>query len=409
MRPAVVVLVVIGLSRFGSGEWVPIGPAGGHIQAIAIDPQDPGVLHAAYYTYPGRPEAYISTDAGAHWRPTGGSFIYSDVFAMIVDPHRPDNVYASCEGYKFWHTTDRGQTWTDIDVPAHITEVAADPFDEGILYAAGVVPAGKPVAMLSTDFCETWTVTVLDSMRGRGASCRADPLDLGTVYIGCDSGRLYRTIDGGSHWHRRDSGLPGDDIVLSIAVNRSNNAILLAGMIRGMYRSTDRGESWRFVPGPLKTEDLHFAQDDPGVAYALGYDSCEIVYLSTDTGATWIAQPHDTAMFRAKYLAVDPGNNRIAYMNAYRGVLKTTDRGAHWFYVNNGLSFAHAYTVAVNPRVQRNILVGANDHRLFQSMTLGDSWSLCNSFWCRENGMVGEMAWSPAPGGDLLYTLEGQG
>jgi photosystem II stability/assembly factor-like uncharacterized protein len=409
MRPVVVALAVVALWGSGSGEWVSIGPTGGHIQAIAVDPQDPQVLHAAYYTYPAQPEAYVSTDAGACWRPTGGTFVYSDVFGMIVDPHRADNVYACCGGYKFWRTTDRGQTWTDIDVPAHVSEVAADPFDEGILHAAGVIPTGEPVAMLSTDFGETWTLTVLESMPGRGASCRADPRDLGTVYVGCDSGRLYRTADRGSNWRRRDSGLPADDVVLSIAVNPANNAILLAGMIRGMYRSTDRGASWDLVPGPLKVEDLHFAQDDPGVAYALGRDSCEIVYVSTDSGASWTAQPHDTAMFRAKYLAVDPGDNLVAYMNAYRGVLKTTDRGAHWFFVNNGLYFAHAYTVAVNPRVQRNILVGANDHRLFQSVTCGDSWRLCNSFWCRENGMVGEMAWSPAPGGDILFSLEGQG
>ncbi len=93
---------------------------------------------------------------------------------------------------------------------------------------------------------------------------------------------------GGGGWTELWAGLPADPEVRSIALPPSNPDLVFAATHEGVYRSSDRGDSWERmgVPGkPGAAWSLMFHPKNPGVMFA-GFESAE-VYRSGDGGDTW--------------------------------------------------------------------------------------------------------------------------
>src|ERR671936_2683254 len=110
------------------------------------------------------------------------------------------------------------------------------------LYAA----TGDGIARLD-EAGESWTVEL--SLPGGGAQCLAvDPADPDTVYAGLREGGVRRTTDGGRSWI--NCGLP-EPGVFSLAVSTVGGAIYAGTEPSRLFRSDDRGESWRELEGLL--------------------------------------------------------------------------------------------------------------------------------------------------------------
>jgi hypothetical protein len=117
---------------------------------------------------------------------------------------------------------------------------------------------------------KAWTVEL--ALSGSGAQCLAvDSADPDTVYAGLREAGVRRTVDGGRSWV--DCGLsePG---VFSIAVSAADGAVYAGTEPSRLFRSDDRGESWReleallelpsrpswsFPPRPWTSHALHRA------------------------------------------------------------------------------------------------------------------------------------------------------
>ena len=88
------------------------------------------------------------------------------------------------------------------------------------------------------------------SLDGTGAQClAADPSERDTVYVGLREGGVRRTTDGGRSWS--DCGLP-EPAVFSVAVSAVDGAIYAGTEPSALYRSDDRGETWRELAGLLE-------------------------------------------------------------------------------------------------------------------------------------------------------------
>src|SRR5919204_6453118 len=111
------------------------------------------------------------------------------------------------------------------------------------LYAA----TGDGIARLDeTD--GAWTVT--SSVAESGAYCLAvDPTDPDTVYAGLRDGGVRRTIDGGGSWD--DCGVP-EPHVFSVAVSAVDGAVYAGTEPSRVFRSDDRGRSWRALDALLE-------------------------------------------------------------------------------------------------------------------------------------------------------------
>jgi len=117
-------------------EWVGIGPDGGYIQALAIDPQNPKILYA------GTPGGlFKSTDEAATWRLSSSGLPHvsnagyyapgSTVTSLAIDPQTPSTIYAGVRGISIdgcsgqcnipvsggvFKSTDSGATWNAVNV-----------------------------------------------------------------------------------------------------------------------------------------------------------------------------------------------------------------------------------------------------------------------------------------------------
>jgi hypothetical protein len=224
---------------------------------------------------------------------------------VAADPSAVDTVYAATANGGVWKSTDAGLTWAST-WPDHQTQamgglaVASD----GTIYAgtgeptpAGgyVVSAGSGVYR-SEDSGATWTHLGLE---GSGAIGRivVDPSDPNRVFVasaghllfpGGERG-LYRTSDGGETWELVLTGETGTTGAIDVAVDPLDPERVLAatwdrdvlerrltGPGSGLHLSTDGGDTWEEVtlpgnvePGRVGRIGVAFAASNPGRAYAI--------------------------------------------------------------------------------------------------------------------------------------------
>ena len=127
-------------------------------------------------------------------------------------------------------------------------------------------------------------------------------------HVGWGDG-VYRSRNGGETWE--NVGLRDSQHIGKILVDpRDSRVVLVAaegslwapGGVRGVYRSTDGGDSWTLVLGideNTGVTDIEFAPGDPDVVYAAAYERRRKIwghlaggpnsgiYKSTDGGENW--------------------------------------------------------------------------------------------------------------------------
>src|SRR5436189_310142 len=157
--------------------------------------------------------------AAALWQPLGPANIGGRVTDLVVDPARPDTVYAGAATGGVWRSTDAGRTFTRA-WPATVTPSIG---------ALAITPAG-------TLFAGT----------GEG--------NPGGGSVTFPGNGVFRSTDGGTTW--TPAGLAGSDRIGRIAVDPTNpnrlfaaaaGSLFVPGGLRGLYRTTDGGATWRLV------------------------------------------------------------------------------------------------------------------------------------------------------------------
>lgn len=79
-------------------------PANRTVNGFAVSPADPKVIYVAM-----RDGLFKSTDAGETWKPVRRGF--QNLAAVIVNPRKPNEVYASTANGVIFRSTDGGMTW----------------------------------------------------------------------------------------------------------------------------------------------------------------------------------------------------------------------------------------------------------------------------------------------------------
>src|SRR5689334_315819 len=98
-------IVGAGSVRAGTNGWTSIGPEGGEILAISVDPHNPGTLYATIFP-DGYHGAFKSVDGGAHWVKSG-----VPNSPLVFDPQDPDTIYAFDIFAGISKSTDGGTSW----------------------------------------------------------------------------------------------------------------------------------------------------------------------------------------------------------------------------------------------------------------------------------------------------------
>ncbi len=187
--------------------------------------------------------------------------------------------------------------------------------------------------------------------------------DANVYYVGAASGGIFKTVDGGAHWQPIFDDQPVSSIG-SLAVALSDPNVVWAGtgetFIRanvsignGIYKSTDAGKTWRHMglaaTGRIGRVIVH--PKDPRVVYAAALGHCygpqqeRGVYRTTDGGETWKRVLFVGENAGASDLVMDPTNPRILFAGFWQmqidtwsrrsggpesGLYVSRDGGDHW-------------------------------------------------------------------------------
>jgi photosystem II stability/assembly factor-like uncharacterized protein len=400
-------LALAALASISHAEWVAIGPDGGIVNALALDPQNPATLYALPYEYPDNPRVFKTVNGGASWTDVGRLPDYG-VNALRVDPHESSYLYG-LDAASVWRSTDGGGSWSSASLPASAMGIATDPLVPGRLFAGGYSYSTYPVAvvLISTNYGQSWSMVTLDPDTGYTYCTTCDPVHAGTVYAGCAYGLVFKSTDGGAHWDSASSGLPATSYVQALAVNPQNPDIVLAAASDGMYRTTDAGGSWARAGEITMAFDVALTPANSALAYCLGYDSAPRLYVSTDSGATWAVQPGNVQQSKGGALITDPSDGDVVYSPGATGVMKTADRGAHWAGVNSGIRVATISTISSSPWDMSNVYLECASNGVFRSTDGGIDWTRCQDFL--SCGAICGIGLAPGGGNDIMYALEGSG
>jgi photosystem II stability/assembly factor-like uncharacterized protein len=216
-----------------------------------------------------------------------------------------------------------------------------------------------------------WSKLDLDGIQV--SALAVDPTVPSTLYAGSRGNGMFRSTNGGASWQSINTGL-GSQFVNAISIDPSNPSIVLAGTGRGalvgepgggVYRTTNRGNSWTGVLVNTFSSSLARTFQNPQVVYSGGVGP---VNRSTDGGVTWtrLTPPPNSPILNTDILglAVSPfdPNLLIAVGNTEGGtgrIFRSTDGGNNWTLVRDGL--APVFNVAFAPPspAGANILVAS--------------------------------------------------
>jgi photosystem II stability/assembly factor-like uncharacterized protein len=158
-----------------------------------------------------------------------------------------------------------------------------------------------------------------------------------TFYFGATGGGIFKTTDGGIHWHPVADGQLKLGSVGAIAVADSDPNIVYAGMgeadLRGnashgdgVYKSTDAGKTWKNV-GLVDTQQIGAVKIDPkdpnivfvaAVGHMAGPNAERGVFRTKDGGKTWKKVLFKSDKAGAIDLSIDPTNSQVIYASIYQ-------------------------------------------------------------------------------------------
>jgi photosystem II stability/assembly factor-like uncharacterized protein len=231
-------------------------------------------------------EYSASTFRGLSVREIGPALTSGRISDFAVNPENPSEYYVAVSSGGVWKTTNGGVTFSPIfdgEGSYSIGVVELDPSNPHTVWVGtGENNAQRSVAYgdgvyKSLDGGRSWDNVGLENSEHVGAIV-VDPRDSDVVYVaaqgplwsaGGDRG-LYKTTDGGETWDRvldidEHTGVtdlvmdPRDpDVLIAAAWQRRRHVwtLISGGPESALYKSTDGGETWRKITRGLPSRDV---------------------------------------------------------------------------------------------------------------------------------------------------------
>lgn len=372
------------------------------IGALALAPSDPTVLWVG--TGEGDPRnsasfgngVYRSTDAGDTWKYLGLEDT-ERIKRIIVDPRNPDAAWVCALGHEWgpndergvFQTTDAGKTWKKVlflDRSTGCSDIALDAQNPRILYAGMYTFLRKP-----------WR---FDSGAGQTAP--------------------YKSIDGGNTWKKIVNGLPKqpmDRIGLATSVSQPNVVYLVTEFKNAgnLFRSDDRGETWRLVNSnpninfrPFYYSDIRVDPKNADRVYSLAGG----LYRSDDAGRTFNTIGGGVHGDHQGFW-IDPNDPTRLLSGSDGGYQVSYDLGATWEIINN-IVLSQYYHVFFDLQQPYNLCGGLQDNgnwcgpsRTPRAGILKDDWftvSGGDGFYAVPNPAEPWLIYSNSQGGNIVIT-----
>lgn len=412
------ILLLVALSaalpaQAGVNWWTPVGPEGGIITSLAVDPETRTLYAAA------SGEVFVSTNGGATWERRNRGLQGSGGVSHVAASSEPVPAVYAATTQDLYRSTDGGDTWVPLGRAGlgwlGAYSLAVDPSDSSRIYV------GTPFdgILRSTDGGATWSTVLDDAACGSVYSLEISAASPSTLYAGCESGRtpFFKSTDGGVTWTAAVSSLPDEGLGIALAVAPGAAGVVYASALVlvdieyewrtyksiddgaawtrlavsgspveagpgglvfvGKHRSTDGGQTWRELPLPVGPASLVLDPGNPALVYA---GLLPGVYQSSDAGATW--SPRNRGLFASQLqiLEMDPQEPTLYAVIRGFGVRKRVAGQTRWRRADAGLPLDAVFksfetpALAIDPVVPSNLYLGWPDG-FAHSSNGGTSWT----------------------------------
>lgn len=325
------------------GDWSVVGPSGGDVRVITIDPKDSNRLYIS--TLDG--QIHTSADGGLTWKLVVNLNRPQMILdQLIVDTRDSKIIYTSGHRHKspggFFKTTDGGATWKEAKELSKesIHSMTQSSLDPNILLVGTINGV-----WVSNNSGDDWKKISSDTMPVNIDSLAVDPNTTDTIYAGT-WWRAYKTTDAGKNWRLIKDGMIDDSDVFAITVDRTNPDHVVASACSGIYESYNKGEKWAKIQGipsqSRRTRDILQHPSRPKTLYAA---TTEGFWMTADGGKTWLMTTQRNLEINS--IAVHPENPDKVFIgtNNY-GVMVSNDGGKSFTPTNQNFSsrFTHSVT-----------------------------------------------------------------
>ncbi len=271
----------------------------------------------------------------------------------------------------------------------HIGKILIDPRNSSTVYVAAEGPlwsaGGERGLYKSIDGGKTWTLSLQIDENTGVTDVEFDPSNPDILYAaayqrrrhtwsllagGPQSG-IYKSEDKGTTWRKITKGLPNADMgKIGLAVTPSNPNLVYATIEsdaanKGFYLSTDKGESWKKQnsytsggTGPHYYQEIEASPTDPDLIYQMDV----FLHVTKDGGKNFDYLGNGREKHSDNHaLWIDPTNGKHLIAGTDGGLYESFDGGEKWRHFPN-LPISQFYKIAVdNATPYFNIVAGAQD------------------------------------------------
>jgi photosystem II stability/assembly factor-like uncharacterized protein len=203
---------------------------------------------------------------------------------------------------------------------------------------------------------------------GDARSFAAVPEHPNHLYLGTTNSWIYESVDGGSSWHRLSKVGTTDDLVVDhIVVNSANPAVVYAAAWAsersggGLWVSHDGGGIWAEA-ADLRGQSIRALVQAPSNPAMLFAGTLEGVFRSSDGGESWtqISPPGSREIHEIESLAIDPADPDVVYAGTWHLPWKTTDGGKNWHNIKRGvIDDSDVFSIIIDPEKPHTVYASA--------------------------------------------------
>jgi photosystem II stability/assembly factor-like uncharacterized protein len=341
-----------------------VGPSrGGRVTTVTGVPSQP----KTFYMGVASGGLFKTTDSGVNWVPiTDGKIPLGSTGCVAVADSDPNVIYLGTgsdgvrsnvsTGRGVYKSIDGGQTWKFLGLynAGQIGAVRIHPTNPDIVWVAAGGDIFKPNdergIFKTTDGGQTWKKVLFVSDSVGAMDIELQPDNPAVVYAwmsrlerkpwtiisGSRDGGFYKSADGGEHFTKITTGLPGEligkaNLAVTAAKPDRVYALIEAKPGGGFYRSDDSGQSWTqmnsqsgLIQRPFYYTTLGADPSNADVVYA----GAESFFKSVDGGKTF-------TIFRTPHgdnhdIWVNPKDSQIMIQSNDGGANISTDGGRTW-------------------------------------------------------------------------------